>query len=772
VRSVLIGLYIEGGLERLDASLAALKANTSGAHELVLLPDGLDDLTRTRLTSYGIASLSDSQEAAGAPTCFNRLAAQSDADVIVFLEAGSVPGPGWLEALLGALNADRRNGLAGPSTNLAWNEQCLFVGASGSLAEVARTAETARLRFGNKWRTLEPLHSLADFCRAVRREVVEAIGGADENYGLGPCWEMDYNIRAARAGFRGVWACSSYVWRPAFSARRQHDEPRRFEASKRRYQDKFCALRRRRERHDYEPHCRGDACQHFAVQPLIQLHLEPPGGHTLSPTPSASPVAHPKSDNSLPLVSCVMATQGRWDYVQQSVRYFERQGYPNRELVIVADITDGLDSGAIPSSDRVRYERVRPGMSIGAKRNRGCELARGTIIAQWDDDDWYSPTRLSVQVAPLIAREAEISALRDQLFLDLPSWRFWSCRPELHRRMFVEDVLGGTLVYLRSCWGSLARYPDCSLAEDAALLQQAMRYGARLKSIAQAGLFVYLRHRTNSWKFECGAFIDPKGWMRAPEPAFLADDRAFYAARSAAAPLPAGAAARAMVTCVMPTSDRRRFVPHAIQYFLHQTYPNRELLILDDGADSVSDLVPHTDQIRYVRLEHRHSLGAKRNLGCELARGEIIAHWDDDDWSADWRLAYQVAALAKHPVPAVCGVSQVLFADARTGRAWTYHQPAVHRAWLSGGTLCYHKALWRRFPFKELTEGEDTEFIRAVPESSVVRLTNNRCYVATVHAGNTSPKRTTDLGWRPVSATQIRAVVGADWHSYQAASRA
>ena len=47
-----------------------------------------------------------------------------------------------------------------------------------------------------------------------------------------------------------------------------------------------------------------------------------------------------------------------------------------------------------------------------------------------------------------------------------------------------------------------------------------------------------------------------------------------------------------LVSCIMPTADRRRFVPLAIQNFLQQDYPNRELVILDDGQDSVADLAP------------------------------------------------------------------------------------------------------------------------------------------------------------------------------------
>jgi len=107
---------------------------------------------------------------------------------------------------LAALDADPQHGLAGPSINQAWNEQRVFPRGGGTLDEVARTAAEATQRFGRTWRTLEPLYSLADFCYVVRREVTSVIGLADAGYGLGPCWEMDYNIRAARAGWKGVWA--------------------------------------------------------------------------------------------------------------------------------------------------------------------------------------------------------------------------------------------------------------------------------------------------------------------------------------------------------------------------------------------------------------------------------------------------------------------------------------------------------------------------------------------------------------------------------------
>src|SRR5665213_2014872 len=96
---------------------------------------------------------------------------------------------------------------------------------------------------------------------------------------------------------------------------------------------------------------------------------------------------------------------------------------------------------------------------------------------------------------------------------------------------------------------------------------------------------------------------------------------------------------RPMISCIMPTFNRRPFVPNAIRYFLRQDYENKELIIIDDGVDDVKDLIPQTGNIRYFRLDAKISLGAKLNLACEYARGNIIANWDDDDWYASRRLS-------------------------------------------------------------------------------------------------------------------------------------
>jgi len=185
-----------------------------------------------------------------------------------------------------------------------------------------------------------------------------------------------------------------------------------------------------------------------------------------------------------------------------------------------------------------------------------------------------------------------------------------------------------------------------------------------------------------------------------------------------------------LVSCIMPTYNRRAFVPRAVTYFLRQDYPNRELIVLDDGTDAVRDLLPHDPRVRYERLGRRLTLGGKRNLGCERARGDFIAHWDDDDWMADWRLSYQVQALLDDPTADVCGLDRLLFYEPASDRAWEYIYPPGDRRWVAGGTMCYRKSFWQRHRFPETNEGEDTRLLWSARRASIVSLLDRGFYVA------------------------------------------
>ena len=728
MQKICIGVQVYEHPDGFARTLAALRANTSSDAEIVLLPDGPDAATRHALSSLPELTRLATDEARGAAACFNRLAAHTDADVIVFLESGTQPGPGWLDHLLRGLNTDPHNGLAGPSTNNSWNEQGVFPHAGGGDEELVRTALEAKARFVDQVRTLEPLYSLADFCYAVRREVIEAVGGADERYSLGPCWEMDYNIRAARAGWRGVWVGAAYVHRGPFTARRRMEETRRFEASKHLYQDKFCGARLRGERNYYRTHCRGDACGNFAPPHLIEIK-RPLSVASATELSEVQCVAEVVPSQTVPatveprLVTCIMPTYNRRSFVPHAIRGFLRQDYPNLELLVIDDGPQSV-SDCVPESDRIRYIRLDRRISVGAKRNMACEQARGEFIVHWDDDDWYPADRVTRQISVLMGSDRDISGSSRIYYYDVTTAQAWEYR---YPRSNAEWVGGNTLAYRKSFWAR-RRFADIQVGEDSRFV-----WGNSAKSIcdlADPALCIATAHRENvSRKDFNGSY-----WHSQPRDllARLLGDELYFYFRAGEWPL---------VSCIMPTYNRRAYVPQALHSFLQQDYPNRELIVIDDGTDPIEDLIPAATNIQYLRRPYRQSIGAKRNLACEHARGVIIAHWDDDDWYSPDRLRYQVAPIVAGAAD-LTGLENKFVLELATGEFWTTDRQLHERMFVNnvhGGTLVYRKDVWTqgsRYPEVNLAEDAWLLFRATRSGKRLQRLSNPGVFVYVRHDRN------------------------------------
>lgn len=220
-----------------------------------------------------------------------------------------------------------------------------------------------------------------------------------------------------------------------------------------------------------------------------------------------------------------------------------------------------------------------------------------------------------------------------------------------------------------------------------------------------------------------------------------------------------------LISCVMPTANRPQFVPNAIRYFLRQDYENKELLIVDDGSESIENLIPDHPQIRYIRTKKQWTLGEKRNFCVQKSRGDLIMHWDDDDWMADYRISYQVRELLKHKAE-VCGLQNMYFCQLATRKCWLYKYPPKARSWLAGGSLLYTREFWKKMPFPSIQVASDTPFILSRELKNFVALSDHNFYVAAIHGKNTSPKRTTSKIWKPVATEVVKRIIGTDWVAY------
>ena len=104
------------------------------------------------------------------------------------------------------------------------------------------------------------------------------------------------------------------------------------------------------------------------------------------------------------------------------------------------------------------------------------------------------------------------------------------------------------------------------------------------------------------------------------------------------------------VSVCTPTFNRRPFIAAMMQCFNHQTYPRdrMEWVIVDDGTDPIEDLVSQHPCVKYFRLGEKISLGKKRNVMHEKARGDIIVYMDDDDYYPPERVSHAVNTLLHH----------------------------------------------------------------------------------------------------------------------------
>jgi glycosyltransferase involved in cell wall biosynthesis len=185
----------------------------------------------------------------------------------------------------------------------------------------------------------------------------------------------------------------------------------------------------------------------------------------------------------------------------------------------------------------------------------------------------------------------------------------------------------------------------------------------------------------------------------------------------------------------MPTWNRRAFISAAIDCWLKQTYENRELIILDDGEDRVGELVPSDARVRY-EITGRVSTGEKRNLCCEMAKGEIICHMDDDDWSAPDRIQDQVDRLTESGKP-ITGYSTLLFWDVTQKKAKLYKSSV--RGYICGTSFCYLKSFWNEHRFKDQQVASDNAFV--YPILTRVAASGEQSHmVARIHEGHTSKK--------------------------------
>lgn len=188
-----------------------------------------------------------------------------------------------------------------------------------------------------------------------------------------------------------------------------------------------------------------------------------------------------------------------------------------------------------------------------------------------------------------------------------------------------------------------------------------------------------------------------------------------------------------LISCLMVTKKRFEQAKLAIKCFQNQTYPHKELIIIDDGkSDLLAKYVAQLPDknIRHIHIESREqTLGELRNLSLANASGHYVSQWDDDDLVHPYRLEIQLSAIQALNVEACFLQSWLIW--------WVDRQriaTSPTRIW-EGSMLCRKD----KVPLYEFQrQREDTLVTSQIVENFRVALMDQpQLYVYIVHRQNT-----------------------------------
>lgn len=124
------------------------------------------------------------------------------------------------------------------------------------------------------------------------------------------------------------------------------------------------------------------------------------------------------------------------------------------------------------------------------------------------------------------------------------------------------------------------------------------------------------------------------------------------------------------ISILIPTFNRKKFLPLLIRNLISQTYPHDklEVIIDDDGQEKLLDEenlknlreVLHPIKIKYIDNKPKRTIGKKRNDLVKSASHKIVAFMDDDDLYFPSYIQYSYETLKKEKVGCV-GSNKMLF---------------------------------------------------------------------------------------------------------------
>ncbi|MBE9571084.1 MAG: glycosyltransferase, partial [Proteobacteria bacterium] len=176
------------------------------------------------------------------------------------------------------------------------------------------------------------------------------------------------------------------------------------------------------------------------------------------------------------------------------------------------------------------------------------------------------------------------------------------------------------------------------------------------------------------------------------------------------------------VSVIIPTYNRADFLPHCLESVLNQTYPNLEIIVVNDGStDNTDDVVkPYLQHILYIKKENGGKASAV-NFALQKVTGKYVWIFDDDDIALPRKLEMDVRRFQKNPDVGVMHSRGYIF-DNSTGKIFSVYmgkalEPAetilrlLEDTYILNASMVVKKACYDRVGFyrEDLIRSEDYE---------------------------------------------------------------
>lgn len=429
----------------------------------------------------------------------------------------------------------------------------------------------------------------------------------------------------------------------------------------------------------------------------------------------------------IPQVSVIIPAYNGERYIAEAIESVLNQTYLNYEIIVVDDGSiDNTRAVLEPYFNRIRYI-YQENQGVAAARNRGIREAKGELIAFLDQDDYFLPEKLALQVAifeakptvgmvhsgwQLVNQEGEkifdIEPWHHAPRLDLQEWVIWkpvlfsammfsrewldrvgeldpqfkqACDVDFALRLALmgcetvwvqqitvcyrqhgsNDSLNTPLQALES-WRVLEKFFALpNIPEAIRKLEKENRYYTLVWSAWRLYLTGYLpemaQHLEQSLDYT--PFSRKKtvfGWLKTFDfhnkkhgleadlfSVTMTNEWKSLIHKIFPNHFP-------LVSIVIPTYNNARYIEQAIKSALQQTYPAYEIIVVDDGSQDETRqiLQPYFNRVHYVYQENQ-GVSAARNRGIQMARGELVAFLDADDYFLPEKLEKQVAVFQENP---------------------------------------------------------------------------------------------------------------------------